>query len=140
MILFKRSQCRLVHSVVVVWPLAALKSDSYYPTFLFGDTSLGFGFGFNVSIWVPALGLSCGLDAITTGMIAGRLIYHHRKQRKLTYGHSTIYLPVVTIFIESAALSLISKMIQISIPYDLGDDPIVVPLCVSHLSTLGLWT
>jgi len=61
-------------------------------------------------------------------MIAGRLIYHHRNQKKLTERQTTIYKPVVTIFIESAALSLISKVLQLAIPA-LSDNPIVVPLC-----------
>lgn len=79
--------------------------------------------------WVPALGFSCGLDALTTGMIAGRLIYCHIKQKKRTASSSAaIYLPVATIFIESAALSLISKILQLSIQ-SLGTNPIVVPLC-----------
>jgi len=87
--------------------------------------------------WVPALGFSCGIDVLTTGMIAGRLIYYHRKQKKLTESYPTaIYLPVATIFIESAVLSLISKILQLSIR-SLGTNPIVVPLCVSHSSILG---
>jgi len=85
-------------------------------------------FQYAVSRWIPALGFSCALDALATGMIAGRLIYHHRKQRKLTESHSTIYLPLVTIFIESAALSLIAKILQLSVPV-LWSNPIVVPLC-----------
>lgn len=79
--------------------------------------------------WIPALAFSCGLDGLTTGMIAGRLIYHHMKQRRLLENRSTIYLPVVTIFIESAVLSLISKILQLTVP--LYENPIVVPLCVS---------
>jgi len=79
--------------------------------------------------WLTALAISCGLDALTTGMIAGRLIYHHRKQKKQAGRTSTtIYLPIITIFIESAALSLISKILQLSVTY-LDGTPIVVPLC-----------
>jgi len=101
------------------------------------STSLGkFEFDQAVLRWVPALGFSCGLDAITTGMIAGRLIYHHRKQRKLS-GSTTVYLPVVTIFIESAALSLISKILQISVQ-GLGGNPVVVPLCTISSSLIVL--
>jgi hypothetical protein len=85
-----------------------------------------------ISHWVPALGFSAGLDTLTTGMIAGRLICHHRRQKKLGGAHTIPYLPLVTIFIESAALSLISKVIQISIPsVAIELNPVVVPLCVS---------
>jgi hypothetical protein len=85
-----------------------------------------------VSRWVPALGFSVGVDTFTTGMIAGRLIYHHQMQKKIGGAHTSPYLPLVTIFIESAALSLISKVIQISIQsYAIELNPIVLPLCVS---------
>jgi hypothetical protein len=83
-----------------------------------------------VGHWVPALGFSVGLDTVTTGMIAGRLIYHHRTQKKL--GAHTAYLPLVAIFIESAALSLISKIIQISIPsIAIEMNPLNIPFCMS---------
>jgi len=95
---------------------------------LLGTDLEEFGLDRAVLRWVPALGFSCGLDALTTGMIAGRLLYHHQKQRKLIESSSTIYRPIVTIFIESAALSLISKILQLSIP-SLEGNPIVVPLC-----------
>jgi len=85
-------------------------------------------FQIDVLRWVPALGFSCALDALTTGMIAGRLIYYNRKQRKLSESRSTIYLPLVVIFIESAALSLIAKILQLTV-LSLLTDPIVVPLC-----------
>jgi len=78
--------------------------------------------------WTLALSFSCGLDAITTGMITGRLIHHHRKQKKLTEGQSTFYLPIVAIFIESAALSLIAKLLQLTIP-TLEKSLIVLPVC-----------
>jgi len=84
--------------------------------------------GLDLFRWIPALGFSCGLDVLTTGMIAGRLIYHHRNQKKLTERQTTIYMPVVTIFIESAALSLISKILQLAI-LALANNPIVIPLC-----------
>jgi len=80
--------------------------------------------------WTPVLGISCGLDTLTTGMIAGRLIYHHRKQKKLTDNQSTFYLPVMTIFIESAILSLIAKILQLTITSrGFTNSLIVVPLC-----------
>jgi hypothetical protein len=87
-----------------------------------------------VARWVPALGFSVGLDTLTTGMIAGRLVYHHRMQKKLGGTHITPYLPLVVIFIESAALSLISKVIQLS-TYSIliARNPLVIPLCVSEL-------
>jgi len=88
----------------------------------------GGGSVFYLNRWTLTLGFSCGLDAITTGMIAGRLIYHHRKQRKLTEGQGTFYLPIVAIFIESAALSLIAKILQLTI-LALAKDPIVLPIC-----------
>jgi len=75
--------------------------------------------------WIPALSFSCGLDALTTGMIAGRLIHYHRKHRK---SQSKFYMPIVTIFIESAALSLIAKILHLAIP-TLQYNPLVVPLC-----------
>jgi len=78
--------------------------------------------------WIPALGFSCGLDVLTTGMIAGRLTYHHRNQKKLTERRTTFYMPIVTIFIESAALSSISKILQLAIPA-LENNPVVIPLC-----------
>jgi len=82
----------------------------------------------DITRWIPALAFSCSMDAITTGMIAGRLLYHHRKQKKMTGSKATFFLPIMTIFIESAALSLISKILQLSIP-SLKNNPIVVPLC-----------
>jgi hypothetical protein len=84
--------------------------------------------------WVPALGFSLGMDVITTGMIAGRLIYHHRLQRKMTCSQSVSYLPVLVIFIESAVLSTLSKAIQLILQYQspvVGFNPIVIPLTVS---------
>jgi len=94
------------------------------PPVSLGDVTLGL----DLFRWIPALGFSCGLDALTTGMIAGRLIYHHRNQKKLTERQTTFYMPVVTIFIESAALSLISKVLQLTVPA-LENNPIVIPLC-----------
>jgi hypothetical protein len=86
-----------------------------------------------VNRWVPALGYSIGLDTLTTEMIAGRLIYHHKMQTKLGSSHTSPYLPLVTIFIESAALSLIAKIIQISIlSIAVTANPLVIPLCVSQ--------
>jgi hypothetical protein len=92
---------------------------------------------FIVSHWVPALAFSAGLDTITTGMIAGRLIYHHRMQVKLDCTHANPYAPLVVIFIESAALSLISKILQLSIPSIIMiENPLVIPLCVSNENTI----
>jgi len=80
--------------------------------------------------WTPALAFSCALDAVAAAMIAGRLIYYHNKQRKRTASRTTFLLPVATIFIESAALSLISKVLQLSIPsLNATGNPLVVPLC-----------
>jgi hypothetical protein len=87
--------------------------------------------------WVPALAFSCGVDAISTGMIAGRLIYYHKKDRKWV-GDNSFYLSIITIFIESAALSLISKILQIILNLTVNfGDPLVVPLCVC-ISLTGL--
>jgi hypothetical protein len=88
--------------------------------------------------WIPALEFSVGLDALTTGMIAGRLIYHHRSRIKLGYGNpASPYLPLVTIFIESAALSLISKILQLVIhSFAITTNPLVMPLCVSKERTI----
>jgi hypothetical protein len=86
-----------------------------------------------VTRWVPALAFSVGLDTITTGMISGRLIHHHKMQVKLGYTHARSFLPLVTIFIESAALSLLSKILQLSITsVALESNPLVIPLCVSN--------
>lgn len=100
---------------------------------------MGFGTPLTaVARWAPALGFSVGLDTLTTGMIAGRLIYHHQMQKKLGGMNTRPYLPIMTIFIESAALSLISKIIQISIPSNaITLNPLVIPLCVSQASLTG---
>jgi hypothetical protein len=90
--------------------------------------------------WVPAILFSFGMDALVTGMIAGRLIYHHRLQRKVLGNHPTSYIPVIVIFIESAALSTASKLLQLFIALYAGGvayNPIVVPLSVSWNNQVG---
>jgi hypothetical protein len=76
------------------------------------------------------------MDVITTGMIAGRLFYHHSLWRELGGGHSMSYLPVLVIFIESGVLSTLSKVIQLVIEcysQNPGISPSVIPLCVSNV-------
>jgi hypothetical protein len=88
----------------------------------------------SISHWETALGFSCALDGLTTAMIAGRLIYHHRKQQRLMGSRKTFYLPVIAIFIESAMIFFIAKILQIAIHAPskyLEQNPLVVPLCVS---------
>jgi hypothetical protein len=63
----------------------------------------------NLEEWNPTLTFSCGFDALTTAMIAGRLFYHHRKQRGTTESKHSFYLPILTIFIEPSALSQLRK-------------------------------
>jgi hypothetical protein len=105
-----------------------------------GTNSLDAQLNTEIGRWIPALGFSVGLDTLTTVMIAGRLIYHHRRHNKSGGAHSSSYLPLVTIFIESAALSLISKIIQISIPSVAVElNPFVIPLCVSSGLTIILF-
>jgi hypothetical protein len=88
-----------------------------------------------VARWVPALGFSLGLDTLTTGMIAGRLIHHHKMQ-VLSDARTSPYLPLVKIFIESGALSLISKIVQLVVPsVGITTNPLVIPLCVSKNKT-----
>jgi hypothetical protein len=80
---------------------------------------------------VASLAFSVAFDVLTTGMIAGRLFYYHRRGAK----HSSSYLPLVTIFIESAVLSTISKILQISVTSPVINwNPLVIPLCVSFKS------
>jgi len=87
------------------------------------------GFYSDLARWIPALGFSCGINALITGMIVGRLVYHHQKRKKLTEKPVAPGMPIMTIFIESAALSLISKIVQLAIPSHAAWNPIVVPLC-----------
>lgn len=87
--------------------------------------------------WVPGLAFSSGLDILLTGMIAGRLIQCHRRWRRLQAGHSD-YLPVIAIFIESATLSTIAKLLQLAITSNaVAFNLIVIPLCVRKLSHLA---
>lgn len=89
--------------------------------------------------WVPALAFSCGLDVIATSMIAGRLTYYHTRIRKAVIGPDSPYLPVIVIFIESAALSTMSKILQLvgaltasfGPSYAIFTNVLFIPLCVS---------
>jgi hypothetical protein len=114
----------------IIWLVQAW---SYGPTLEFqADVGRPYQLPGAISIWIPSLGFSAGLDTIMTSMIAGRLIYHHRIQKKLGGVHTSPYIPLVTIVIESAALSLISKIIQLSIfSIAIELNPLVIPLCVS---------
>jgi hypothetical protein len=91
-------------------------------------------FGIGTTQLVLTLGVSLGVDVITTGMIAGRLIYYHRLQRRMMDGQPISYLSVLVIFIESAVLSTVSKVVQLileSRPFEYRNNPIVIPLTVS---------
>jgi hypothetical protein len=89
----------------------------------------------SISHWEIALGFSCALDGLTTAMIAGRLIYHHRKHQRLMGSRKSFYLPVIAIFIESAMISFIAKILQIAIRApSFEQNPLVVPLCVSDVA------
>jgi hypothetical protein len=78
--------------------------------------------------WVPALGFSCGMDWLTTSVIAGRLIFLHRRQRGIV-GRKT-YLSLATIMIESALLSSVAKLIQLFVPGVKTYSYAVIPICV----------
>jgi hypothetical protein len=68
-------------------------------------------------------------------MIAGRLVYHHKLQRKVVGGHSVSYLPVLVIFIESGVLSTLSKVMQLALAFYgqiAAENPIIIPLCVRN--------
>lgn len=85
-----------------------------------------------VQRWIPALAFSSGLDGLSTAMIASRLTVYHIRRKKLNSVKSSPYFPVIIIFIESAALSTISKILQITIPAAaVSLNLIVIPLCVS---------
>lgn len=79
------------------------------------------------------------MDVTSTSMITGRLFLHHRRMKRLTLRSATPYSPLVAIFIESAALSTISKGCQILMANTgyWGSVGVVVsfefvfPLCVS---------
>jgi len=79
--------------------------------------------------WVPALGFSCGMDAIATTMIAGRLGYHHLWRRKLVSNSPSPYTSLLIICVESAVLSTLAKILHLTIP-NLIFNPIVIPICV----------
>jgi len=78
--------------------------------------------------WIPALGFSCGMDAIATIMIAGRLGYHHIWRRKLVSNRSSPYTSLVIICVESAVLSTLAKALHLKID-NLIYNPIVIPIC-----------
>lgn len=94
--------------------------------------------------WVPSLAYSCGMDFIVTSMIAGRLLYHHNKMKKVLSGSSNPYKTIAVIFVESAALSFSSKCLQLlganvkSPPFGdgIGLNIFFIPLCVSQIKIL----
>jgi len=98
-----------------------------------GSGHISAGLGSALVDWIPALSFSLSMDVITTGMIAGRLAYHYKLQRKATaHAHRTSYLPVLVIFIESGALSALSKVVQLVMgfyAFEARFNPIVIPLC-----------
>jgi len=98
------------------------------------------GFSGIIERWVPSLAFSCGIDGICTTMIAGRLIYYQRHHSKNFVEHKEkTYFSIMVIFIESAALSTISKIIQLAITSTaISTNPIFIPLCTiaAHLILL----
>jgi len=66
--------------------------------------------------WIPALSFSSAVDVITTSMIAGRLCFYHRRQRKLGISDSTFFVSALVICVESGLMSTISKLLQFAIP------------------------
>lgn len=87
--------------------------------------------------FIPSLTFSCGLDAVSTFMIAGRLLYHHNRRLKMGASQTSPFLPATIIFIESAALSTIAKILQLTIANQLYSvNLLVIPLCVSIASLL----
>jgi hypothetical protein len=88
---------------------------------------------FVLSGFLP-LSLSCLMDVIATGMIAGRLIFVHRRQKKAGTTHANTYLPVIVIFIESSALSTLGKISQIMAnTFSSSFNPYAIPVCVCLL-------
>jgi len=113
----------------IIWLVQGVRT-TLSPSGFDSPGSLNLKLALSLSQWIPTLSFSCGLDALTTGMIAGRLICQHRKQKKFTESRTTFYMPVVTIFIESAALSLISKILQLAVPSQIfAQNPLVIPIC-----------
>lgn len=55
-------------------------------------------------------GISCGIDFICTAMITGRLVLYHKRVQRIA---SSSFMPIIIVFIESAALSLIAKILQL---------------------------
>jgi hypothetical protein len=93
---------------------------------------------FVLSGFIP-LSSSCLMDVIATGMIAGRLIFFYRRQKKIGTSHSNKYLPVIIIFIESSALSTMGKISQIMAnTFSLSFNPYAIPVCVCCLKFVAL--
>lgn len=85
----------------------------------------------SLATYTPALIFSCGMDALSTAMISGRLLYyHHREAGVLGKDNERIYISAVTICIESGLLSTVSKILPLAIPF-LSKTMIVIPLTVS---------
>lgn len=102
------------------------------------------------------------MDVVATIMIGGKLLYHHRKRAGLYQSHSnpsgsgtssninpgfgpginqpgavgsSPYLPVAIIFIESAMLSSVSKVLHLSITATTYSWNLAfIPICVSAIS------
>jgi len=93
-------------------------------------------FDFAVFRWLPSVAFSLAMDIILTSMIAGRLIYWHIRSRKQICrsgnesGTSSKFISLTMVFIESAALSTISKILQLSVSsIVIGWNPILIPIC-----------
>ena len=85
------------------------------------------------------MAFSCAMDVICTSMITLRLILVHWQQKKLAMTSSSSYLPIIVIFIESAALSSVAKVIQLVAAFYSTSPATVIttnlfmfPLCVSN--------
>jgi len=84
--------------------------------------------------WIPALSFSSGVDVVTTSMIAGRLYFHHRRQRKMGFSDSKFFVSALVICVESGSMSTISKLIQFAIP--ISDRALIVVPLVTIASNL----
>jgi hypothetical protein len=79
--------------------------------------------------WIPALSFSSAVDVVTTGMISGRLYFHHRRQKRLGITDSRFFISALVICVESGLMSTVSKLAQFAIP--ISDRALtVVPLVV----------
>ena len=97
-----------------------------------GITTSGINIESSVFRWYPSLSFSCTIDIICTTMIAGSLIVHYIQVKKLGTNRPGLYLPVVIVFVESSALSTISKILQLgNTPSIFSDSMVFIPLCVS---------